>query len=46
MDDLGGITQGIPGFWVVDPHDFDDVKSFHKKVFGAARPLSGPGPDL
>jgi TonB-dependent receptor len=43
MDDLGGITQGIPGFWVVDPHDFDDVKSFQEKVFGAAVRYQIPG---
>jgi TonB-dependent receptor len=43
MDDLGSITQGIPGFWVVDPHDFDDVKSFQEKVFGAAVRYQIPG---
>jgi outer membrane receptor protein involved in Fe transport len=43
MDDLGGITQGIPGFWVVDPRDFDDVKSFQEKVFGAAVRYQIPG---
>jgi iron complex outermembrane receptor protein len=43
MDDLGSITQGIPGFWVVDPHDFDDVASFQKKVFGAAVRYQIPG---
>jgi hypothetical protein len=43
MDDLGSITQGMPGFWVVDPHDFDDVKSFQEKVFGAAVRYTVPG---
>jgi TonB-dependent receptor len=43
MDDLGKITQGMPGFWVVDPKDFDDVASFQKKVFGAAVRYQVPG---
>jgi len=43
MDDLGSITQGIPGFWVVDPRDFDDVASFQEKVFGAAVRYQVPG---
>jgi hypothetical protein len=43
IDDLGGITQGIPGFWTVDPRDFDDVEAFHKKVFGGAIRVQVPG---
>ncbi len=43
LTDLGGVTQGMPGFWVVDPHDFDDVASFQKKVFGAAVRYQIPG---
>lgn len=43
MDDLGSITQGIPGFWVVDPHDFDNVAEFQKRVFGAAVRYQIPG---
>ncbi|MDI1363666.1 MAG: TonB-dependent receptor [bacterium] len=43
VNDLGGITQGIPGFWVVDPHDFDNVAAFQKKVFGAAVRYQIPG---
>jgi TonB-dependent receptor len=43
VTDLGGITSGIPGFWTVDPHDFDDVEAFHKKVFGGAIRVTVPG---
>lgn len=43
MDDLGKITKGIPGFWVVDPRDFDNVAAFQEKVFGAAVRYQVPG---
>jgi TonB-dependent receptor len=43
VDDFGGITSGLPGVWVVDPHDFDDVESFHKRVFGGATRVIVPG---
>jgi TonB-dependent receptor len=36
VNNLGGVTSGIPGFWAVDPRDFDNVEAFHKKVFGGA----------
>jgi TonB-dependent receptor len=43
VDDLGGITSGIPGFWAIDPRDFDDAEAFHKKVFGGAIRVQVPG---
>ena len=43
VDDLGGVTSGIPGFWAIDPHDFDDAAAFHKKVFGGAIRVQIPG---
>ena len=43
VDDLGKITQGIPGFWAVDPKDFDNVAAFQEKVFGAAVRYQVPG---
>jgi TonB-dependent receptor len=43
VDDLGGITSGIPGFWAIDPRDFDDAKAFHEKVFGGAIRVQVPG---
>lgn len=44
VEGLGGDTaSGIPGFWAVDPKDFDDVRSFHEKVFGGAVPITVPG---
>lgn len=36
VDNMGSITKGIPGFWAIDPRDFDDPEAFHKKVFGGA----------
>ncbi|ALL14150.1 TonB-dependent receptor [Caulobacter henricii] len=43
VDDLGGVTSGIPGFWAIDPRDFDDAEAFHKKVFGGAIRVPIPG---
>jgi TonB-dependent receptor len=43
VDDLGGVTSGIPGFWAIDPRDFDDAEAFHKKVFGGAIRVIVPG---
>ena len=43
VDDLGGVTSGIPGFWAIDPRDFDDAEAFHKKVFGGAIRVTVPG---
>jgi len=43
VDDLGGVTAGIPGFWAIDPRDFDDAEAFHKKVFGGAIRVQIPG---
>lgn len=43
VDDLGGVTSGIPGFWAIDPRDFDDAEAFHKKVFGGAIRVQVPG---
>jgi hypothetical protein len=46
VDDLGGITSGIPGFWAVDPHDFDDVEGLPQEGVRRRDPRAGPGPDL
>ena len=43
LDDYGSITQGLPGVWVVDPKDFDDVTAFQQRVFGSAYPVIIPG---
>ncbi|AYV46674.1 TonB-dependent receptor [Caulobacter flavus] len=43
VTDLGGVTSGMPGFWAVDPRDFDDVLAFQKKVFGDAVRVTVPG---
>ncbi|OZA77248.1 MAG: TonB-dependent receptor [Caulobacter sp. 39-67-4] len=43
VDDLGGVTSGVPGFWAIDPRDFDDAEAFHKKVFGGAIRVQIPG---
>ncbi|SNR89590.1 MULTISPECIES: TonB-dependent receptor [unclassified Azospirillum] len=43
VKDLGSITSGIPGFWAIDPRDFDDPEAFHKKVFGGADRVIVPG---
>lgn len=43
MDNYGSITQGLPGVWVVDPRDFDDVAAFHERVFGSAYRVIIPG---
>lgn len=43
LDDYGSITQGLPGVWVADPRDFDDVLAFQTSVFGSAYPVIIPG---
>lgn len=43
LTDLGGVSKGIPGFWVADPRDFDDAKAFHERVFGGADEVIIPG---
>ncbi|MFN3352295.1 MAG: TonB-dependent receptor [Brevundimonas sp.] len=43
LDDYGSITQGLPGVWVVDPRDFDDVVAFQERVFGSAYRVIIPG---
>ncbi|MBI1682049.1 TonB-dependent receptor [Caulobacter hibisci] len=43
VTDLGGVTSGMPGFWAVDPRDFDNVLAFQKKVFGDAVRVTVPG---
>ena len=43
MDNYGSITQGLPGVWVVDPRDFDDVVAFQQRVFGSAYRVIIPG---
>ena len=43
LTDLGGVSSGVPGFWVADPRDFDDAKAFHERVFGGADEVIIPG---
>ena len=43
LDDYGSITRGLPGVWVVDPRDFDDVVGFQQRVFGTAYEVIVPG---
>lgn len=43
LTNLGGVSSGIPGFWVADPRDFDDAKAFHQRVFGGADEVIIPG---
>ncbi len=39
----GGVVGGMPGLWVVDPKDFDDIKAFMTRVFGGADEITVPG---
>lgn len=43
VTDLGGVTSGMPGFWAIDPKDFDDIVAFQNKVFGGATRVQVPG---
>jgi len=43
LENYGSITSGLPGVWVVDPHDFDDVVGFQQRVFGSAYEVIIPG---
>ncbi|KQW82407.1 TonB-dependent receptor [Brevundimonas sp. Root1279] len=43
MTDYGSITTGLPGVWVADPRDFDDVVAFQERVFGNAFEVIIPG---
>jgi iron complex outermembrane receptor protein len=43
MTDFGSISSGIPGVWVADPRDFDDVRAFQERVFGNAYDVIIPG---
>jgi iron complex outermembrane recepter protein len=43
MSDYGSITSGLPGVWVADPRDFDDVRAFQERVFGNAYEVIIPG---
>ncbi|MGV3578206.1 TonB-dependent receptor [Brevundimonas sp.] len=43
LDDFGSITSGMPGVWVVDPRDFDDIVGFQQRVFGSAYEVIIPG---
>lgn len=43
LDSYGSITRGLPGVWVVDPRDFDDVVGFQQRVFGSAYEVIIPG---
>ncbi|WP_240008429.1 TonB-dependent receptor [Pseudaquidulcibacter saccharophilus] len=39
----GGVASGIPGFWAVDPKNFDDIVAFQEKVFGKSTRVIIPG---
>lgn len=41
--DWGGVVNGMPGLWVVDPRDFDDVVAFQNRVFGGTQEVIVPG---
>lgn len=43
LSDYGSITTGLPGVWVADPRDFDDVVAFQNRVFGNAYEVIIPG---
>lgn len=43
LSDYGSITSGLPGVWVADPRDFDDVRAFQERVFGNAYEVIIPG---
>jgi len=43
VSDFGSNTSGIPGVWAADPRDYDDVASFHTRVFGGAERVGIPG---
>ena len=43
LEDYGSITDGLPGVWVADPRDFDNVRAFHERVFGGAVDVIVPG---
>lgn len=43
LSDYGSITGGLPGVWVADPRDFDDVVAFQNRVFGNAFEVIIPG---
>lgn len=34
VTDTGQYAKGIPGYWAIDPHTFDDPVAFNQKVFG------------
>jgi TonB-dependent receptor len=43
VTDLGDNVKGIPGFWAVDPHTFDDPLKFNQKAFGDNKRIIDPG---
>ncbi|HEY0044673.1 MAG TPA: TonB-dependent receptor [Allosphingosinicella sp.] len=43
LENYGGVTKGLPGVWVADPRDFDNVRAFHERVFGGATEVIIPG---
>ena len=43
VSDYGSNVTGIPGVWAADPRDYDDVASFHQRVFGGAERVFIPG---
>jgi len=43
LSDFGSITSGLPGVWVADPRDFDNVRAFQERVFGNAYDVIIPG---
>ncbi len=42
VTDLGDYVDGIPGFWAVDPHSFDDAVPFNERAFGDIKPIINP----
>jgi len=41
--DWGGVVNGMPGMWVADPRDFDDVVAFQNRAFGNTEEVIIPG---
>jgi iron complex outermembrane recepter protein len=42
VTNLGSHISGIPGFWAVDPHSFDNPVAFQSKAFGDLQRITKP----
>ncbi len=42
VTNLGSHVSGIPGFWAVDPHTFDNPVAFQTKAFGNLERITKP----